>query len=358
MAPHEATAKAVALRHRLEVVDGYCRSAVAGSTVPGIAAAVLRDGVVLHNEAYGLASIELGVPVTPATIFPIASVTKVYTATLVMRWVESGQLGLDDPIGTHLRQLPEAWRGVTIRQLLSHTSGLPDAISNPMTGTWLAEDGGAALAAMAELPLQFAAGQAWSYNQTNFLLLGMVVEMLAGMPFDPHLVDVLLRPLSLQATVFGDARVVVAGRGPWYSRIDFSGPQPRLATSVYPIWVPYPPFTHPCAGLNTTALDLASFVDAIAAGRVLAPATVAAMWQRQHLTDGSPAGMDPDTGMGLGWIVEDLNGREVVGGSGGASVAFRHAVAQRVTVVVLTNCQGANPDGMAGEILGKVLDGG
>lgn len=358
MANHESAAEALTSSASLDVVDAHLRAALVRSAIPGLAVAVLRDGRLLHNAAYGLASMELGVPATPATIFPIASVTKVFTAALVMRWVEAGRLGLDDAVGRHLRHLPEAWRGVTIRQLLSHTSGLPDVISNPMTGTWLAEDGGAALAAAAGLPLQFAPGQAWSYNQTNFVLLGLVVEDLASMPFAEHLVEVLLRPLNLEATVFGDARVIVAGRGPWYSRIDFSGAQPRPAKSVYPIWVPYPAFAQPCAGLNTTARDLATFVDALAAGRVLAPATVAAMWQRQSLADGAPAGMDPETGMGLGWIVEDLNGQEVVGGSGGASVAFRHAVAERATVAVLTNCQGANPDGLASEVLGLVLHGG
>lgn len=355
MADQETTTIHTAPSSGLDALDVFVRSALMQGKIPGVSLAVMRAGALLHSSAHGLASLELAVPASTSTVFPIASMTKVFTATLVLRLVEAGQLGLDDAVGVHLAGLPVSWRGVTIRQMLSHTSGLPDMITNPMTGEWLAADGPAALAAAAELPLQFGPGQAWSYNQTNYVLLGMVIEQLAGVPFDTHLADELLRPLNLTHTEFGDASTVVAGRGPWYSRIDFSGPQPRLAETVHPIWVTYPAFTHPCAALNTTAMDLATFVDAVATGRVLLPATVATMWQRQSLSDGSPAGMDPETGMGLGWIVEDLKGHEIVGGSGGASVAFRHAVAEGITVVVLTNCQGANPDGLATDILEMVM---
>lgn len=332
-------------------VDALVRAAMDRATIPGVAVAAVRRGDVVHDAAYGRASLELDVPATPATVFPIASVTKLFTATVAMREVEAGRLDLDGAIGGYLDDLPAAWRAVTPRQMLAHMSGLPDVIVDPLAGTWIAERYDDAIAAAAVLPIHFEPGAAWSYNQTNFVLLAAIVERLAGRPLAALIDAAIVAPLGLTATTYGDARDVVPGRGPWYSRIDFSGPQPRLADRLHAIWVPYPPLAHPCAGLNTTAIELARFVDAVASGLLLAPATCAAMWTPQQLRDGTPAGPDPSSPMGLGWIVESLDGRALVGGSGGASVAVRHSVPDGVTVAVLTNCQGCDPDGLATAIV-------
>lgn len=347
-----ATDRAVA-----DAIDPVVRAAVERASIPGLVVAVLRRGVVAHHAAHGVVSLELGVPAALDSVFPLASITKVFTATLAMRQVEDGALALDAPIAAHLAALPPAWGGVTPRQLLAHTSGLPDVLVDPMAGTWLAETRDEALAAAFARPMDFAPGTAWAYNQTNYVLLGALVERLGGAPLEAQLEAAVLRPLGMASTSYGDARVVVPGRGPWYSRIDFSGPVPRRAERIHPIWVTYPAVARPCAALNATALDLARFVDAVAAGRILSPATVAAMWQPQLLRDGAPAGPDPTSGMGLGWIVEAdaEGGRTLVGGSGGATSAFRHAVGEGLTVVVLTNCQGGDPDGLATAIALRLL---
>jgi CubicO group peptidase (beta-lactamase class C family) len=350
-----AIATGATAQDRTDSIDGYIHQTMESRSIPGLALTILRDGKIVTEASYGLASLELGIPVTPKSVFPIASVTKVFTASLVMKMIEEGAFRLDDRLGD-LMDVPDAWRAVTVRQMLSHTSGLPDVIVNPMTGVWLADSRDSALAKAAKLPMQFEPGAAWSYNQTNEVLLGAIMEKKSGKNFDSLITERILEPAGLNATVFGDSRDVVHGRGPWYSRLDFSGPEPRLAENIHLIWVEYPMFVHPCAALNTTATELARFVDQIAAGRILSPSTVETMWKRQTLRDGKPVGMDPETGMGLGWIVEELGGRTVVGGTGGATVAFRHAVEAKVTVVVLTNCQGANPDGIATEVLLRILE--
>ena len=336
-------------------IADFVQATMKERSIPGLSLAVVQDGKTLREEAFGVVSLELGVAATAQSVFPVASVTKIFTATLVMRLVQDGKLGIDAKVGDLLPDLPETWRAVTLRQLLTHTSGLPDMIVDPMKGLWLGETREEALAKAAPLPLQFEAGTAWSYNQTNYILLGMILERVSGKSLEALLQESILGPLQMKSTTYADARQVVAGRGPWYSRIDFSGTQPRLATKVYPTWVTYPDFVHTCAGLNTTALELARFVDRVAAGKVLAPATLANMWQRQTLRDGKPAGMDETTGMGLGWILEEHGGSPWVGATGGATVALRHAVREKLTVVVLTNCQGSDPDGIATEILSRLL---
>jgi hypothetical protein len=128
-----------------------------------------------------------------------------------------------------------------------------------------------------------------------------------------------------------------------------------LATEVHQSWVAYPPFTRPCAGLNTTALELARLVDGVAGTTLVSTAARDEMWTPHTLRDGSRAEADPETAFGLGWMVEELAGHTLVGGTGGATSAFRHAVDSGITVVVLTNCQGANPDGLALAAMGLAL---
>ena len=106
-------------------LDAYLASQLQARRLPGLAVAVLVDGEVVHARGYGVGNLELGTPVTTRSNFNIASISKTFTALLVMRLVQDGKLALDDPIGRHLDSLPAAWHGITVAQLLSHTSGIP-----------------------------------------------------------------------------------------------------------------------------------------------------------------------------------------------------------------------------------------
>jgi CubicO group peptidase (beta-lactamase class C family) len=327
-------------------VDQYMKAEMEKNSIPGAQVVVLRNGKTLHEKAYGLASIELSAPVTNRTVFPLASITKTFTAAAVMLIVEQGKLSLDDSIGKLLPNAPAAWHGVRVRHLLGHTSGLPDVIVDPVAGTWLGNTRDEALAKLAALPLPAKPGAEWSYNQTNYMLLGMLVEQASGMSFDGFLAAKIIKPLGLTGIVFGDSKVVVPNRGSWYSMIDFSTGRPKRAAAIYPTTVAYPPFMHTAAGLNSTAIDLARFADAVAKGKVLKPATAAEMWTAVRLADGTTFRMDKTLGVGLGWIVDDVPGHRSAGGTGGSSVAFRHYRDDDLTVVVLTNLQGVDPDAM------------
>ena len=327
-------------------IDQYMKSEMEKNSIPGAQVVVLRNGKVLHDKVYGLASVELSAPVTSRTVFPLASITKTFTAAAVMLLIEQGKFSLDDSIGKLLPNAPAAWHGVRVRQLLGHTSGLPDVIVNPVTGTWLGDTRDDALVKLAALPLPAKPGAEWSYNQTNYLLLGMLVEQASGMSFDDFLAARIIKPMGLTGIVYGDSKVIVPGRGSWYSMIDFSTGRPKRAAAIYPTTVAYPPFMHTAAGLNSTAMNLARFADAVAKGKILKPATASEMWTAVKLADGTTFRMEKTLGVGLGWIVDDDPGHRSAGGTGGSSVAFRHYRDDDLTVVVLTNLQGIDPDAM------------
>ncbi len=328
-------------------VDAFVASAMDEFSIPGVAVVVTKDGKSVVEKGYGLASVELGVPVRSDTVFALASITKAFTATLVMKLVEDGTIALDAPIGSLLEDLPEAWRGVTVAELLSHTSGLPDTIVDPMAGTWIGATRDESIRKVAALPMASAPGTTWSYNQTNYVLLGMLLEEKGdGSTVEEMIDERFVKPLQLERTAFGDSSELVPGRATWYSRVEISNGAPRLARVAHPAWVLYPKFARTCAGLNASAVDLARFVDALASGKILAPATRDRMWSRAKLRDGRPCVVDGDLGMGLGVMVEDRGGHRAIGGSGGASVAFRHYPDDALTVIVLTNCQGVDPDAL------------
>lgn len=336
-------------------VDDYMRAEMNRDGIPGISAVVLRDGKVIHQGSYGLANVELGVPVTDKTVFPLASITKTFAATAIMRLVEQGALGLDDDVNALLPEIPAAWGTVKVHHLLGHTSGLPDVVVNPITGTWLGSTTTESLAKLAAMPVASPPGAEWSYNQTNYMLLGMIVEKLSGKPFREFLTETVIDPLGLKTVAFGDSRAIVPGRATWYSIINFADGRPRRARSPHVTWVEYPEFVQTAAGLNATALDVARFAEAVGKGRVLGQGARSRMWTAVSLADGKVFRMEKTLGVGLGWIVDDAPGRRSVGGSGGASVAFRHYPDHGLTVVVLTNLQGVDPDAMTEHIASLYL---
>jgi len=163
-------------------VDSYLHDEIAKRHIPGLALAVIRHGRIEKLSTYGYANAEFSVLVGRSTRFQVASITKEFTSVALMMLVEAGQVKLDDPIGAHLDNLPESWWGLTIRQLLNHTTGLPDIINKASES--LADTPDEAIKLLRDKPMEFAPGSQWSYNQTNYLLLQLLIERLSGMSFE------------------------------------------------------------------------------------------------------------------------------------------------------------------------------
>jgi CubicO group peptidase (beta-lactamase class C family) len=332
--------------------DTWIRGQMATRKIPGMAVAVVQDGRVLFERAYGKASIELNVPVTTGTRFAIASTTKAVSSTAVMLLVSEGRVKLDQPVGEILPDLPPAWQPVTIRRLLSHSSGLPDIIDSPNTGNPIARTRDSALLLAGAKPVDFAPGTRWAYNQTNYVLLGMVIARVASMPFERFILEKVLAPLGIGSAEFGDARALVGNRSYVYTRFEMTPAGPTPLDSLRTIQFTYPPFMHMAAGLNLNATDLARFGDAVRAGRVIPAAMRDSMWTAVRLQDGTVFRFGGNAGFGLGWQVDDTPGESWAGMEGGASSALRVFTDSKVTVVVLTNLQGAGPGELAQGVAG------
>jgi CubicO group peptidase (beta-lactamase class C family) len=193
------------------------------------------------------------------------------------------------------------------------------------------------------MPLSFEAARSVAYNQTNYMLLAMLLERLDGRTIEAFVREEFAEPLGLTSLVFGDSRAIMPGRASWYTRIDYSTGRPETVP-VQPLWLEYPSFLYTTAGLNGTALDLARFVAAVASGDLLSEASRGEMWGNAQLADGTVARMGP-YGVALGWLTDDRAGHSVWMG-GAESGAVRYVVDEDLTVAVLTNLMGAGPYGL------------
>ena len=150
--------------------------------IPGLQLAVIQHGRIVKLAAWGVANLEHNVPVTNDTIFPIKSATKAFVGVAIMQLVEAGKLKLDASIDTYLANLPAPWRALTLRSLLSHTSGLPDIVDENAT-LIVPDDLEASIAKTHTLPMMFPPGERFSHNQNGYMLLGQILDQHAGLPF-------------------------------------------------------------------------------------------------------------------------------------------------------------------------------
>ncbi|WP_218009145.1 serine hydrolase domain-containing protein [Herbidospora cretacea] len=321
-------------------LDGHLARVLAERGVPGASVAVLAEGRVV-TAAAGVLSTATGVEATPDAVFQIGSITKLWTSALVMQLVDDGLVDLDVPIRGYLPEFTGGDPSITTRQLLCHVAGFEgDVFTDTGRGADAVER---YVATLHDIPQLFPPGEVFSYNNTGFVVLGRLVEVLRGRPFDEVLVERLVRPLGLTHVSPSPYEAIVHRVAVGHVR----GPTPTwaLARSNAP------------AGsmLAMTARDLLGFVAAHLAdgGGLLRPGTVAAMWQPQVKV--------PDLGTmreawGLGWALAEHDGHAVVGHDGGTigQAAFLRVVPDLgVAIALLTN--GGDVFGIFDDVLAHLL---
>lgn len=285
-------------------IDKIVADALVDGPGAGAAVKVVRKGAVIVDKGYGKADLELDVPLTEKNLFRIGSITKQFTAAAIMRLVEKGKLKLDDVVGKVLPDAPLHGKKITIAQLLTHTSGLKNYTELP---DW-AKSMGAPLppARLYELlkdqPLDFEPGQKWHYSNTNYYLLGLIIEKVSGHKYRDFLRDEVTARAGLAHTIYCDDEPVIPGRAHGYS-----GDGPRMKNAK-PIDMSAP---FAAGGLCSTVDDLVKWAQALASGKVVSAASYAKMTTPVKPGDGS----DPGYGFGLG--VQPMHGHRVVQHNGG-----------------------------------------
>ncbi|MDZ3832112.1 MAG: serine hydrolase domain-containing protein [Sphingopyxis sp.] len=299
------------------------------SGVPGMAAAVWKDGAILWEGQSGLRDIEQQRPVTPDTLFRLASVSKLFAATAAAKLAEEGRLDLDAPVQAQLPWLQNGWPAITPRQLAAHLSGLPHYQPvDAARGSEHYATGRAAVAIFSNRPLLTPPGDAYRYSSWGYTLLGTLVEERAGIAFTDYVRTRLVPGLAIQADATDSGRTDVS------HAYEFDGgrvvPAPRHDYS----------YSWGGGGLSGTAGAVASFGGRMIDGQVVAPASFAAMLVPAVMTDGRPAGED-DYQVGFGWRSgRDTDGAPYVHHSGvtlGARSTLGLWREERTAVSLLSN---------------------
>jgi CubicO group peptidase (beta-lactamase class C family) len=303
--------------------------------IPGVQVAVVRGERVVLSESLGLANVENAQPVSATTRFPINSATKAFTGVAMMQLVEAGKVDLDAPLSRYLQDVPPAWRGIRIRQLLAHTSGLPDIVdAQGLVGGGSEAEAWKAVTAM---PVLAAPGERFIYNQTNYLLLSRIIEALTAQPYSTYLATRQFAVVGMPRSTFGDSYDLVPGAATMYSRFprssDAADQAPRLSHWFYDM----PHGLWAGGGMQTTADEVARWLIALSRGQLISKQGVAQMWMPESLNDGTPGDW------AAGWPVSGPAGQRRIASMGGARAAFIVYPDDDLAVVVLTNLVGANP---------------
>ncbi|QSX78687.1 serine hydrolase domain-containing protein [Agrilutibacter solisilvae] len=300
-----AAAPGLLCPHADEAIDAAAAKTMQQGS-PGMLVGIYRRGQPDYVRGYGLANLEHRVPMRPQAVFNLASVTKQFTAAAVLLMVQDGKLRLDDRLDRYVPTLPQASR-VTIRQLLLQTSGLPDYAEDPAEATSGAvartPDEMVQWIAGLQPSLAFEPGSAWRYSNSNYVLLGKVVEQVSGEPLQAVFARRLFAPAGMTDTAFDDPTQVVPGRTQGYRR-DKQAPG-GFANAR---WLS-PTVPGAAGGLRTTLADLARWTQALHGGRILHEELLRTMTSPGHLDDGRTTklgmpqawqeGLDADYGMGV-----------------------------------------------------------
>lgn len=308
-------------------------SAVYPAGQPGAAVLVQKDGQVVLRKGYGMANLELGVPMTPENVFEIGSVTKQFTAAAILLLQERGQLRLEDPITKYLPDYPTHGQTITIENLLTHTSGIPSYTGLPEWYPHIREDMKPAdvAALFKDKPLEFTPGERWSYDNSGFFLLGMIVEKASGRTYEQFVEEEIFRKLGMTHSRYGHSEEVIPLRASGYSKDDqgFRNADFVSMTQAYA-----------AGGLMSTVDDLAIWGRALQSEALLRKPSLDRMLTAYRLKSGVP------TQYGYGIGVLDFRGTRVIQHSGdikGYSAHVAWAPAERLFVAVLSNNDATDP---------------
>ncbi len=325
--------------------------------LPGISATLLLPGDRYWNGVSGLADIYTMEPVDTAHVFQAASVTKLFTATIVMQLIEEGLLELDDTVEEHLPPMPNIPGTRQVRYLLNHRSGLADYLQTPGAwNNWFSHPDSvwppAQIIEYYSAPPLFPQNTAFSYSNTNYMLLGMIVEAVTGNPFHVALSERILVPLGLNDAYFPPAVPVTGDLIPGWSSWSSSG---VYDTDVTPVLGDcFSSFGFAAGALVATPNVLARFTRAVMTGQLLSPASLTIMRTCTNLSFSDGA-----TGYGHGTMRYVYGGNTYFGHSGdisGFTQMSVHSEQDSVTITLSINRNNAPRGLVAAAMLGVVQE--
>lgn len=333
-------APSLATQEAATKVDAVLEAELQAGRIPGAAVAVARDGKIAFSKGYGRAKLEGDPPASPATVYRIGSITKQFTAAAVLLLRDEGKLALDDPLSKFLPDFPHG-ADVTVRHLLTHTSGIRSFTSLKEYRAGMAEDrtSDEMIRLFRDQPMDFPPGEKFLYNNSGFFLLGVIIEKASGMDYAGFLKKRLFAPAGMESTWVDAPKLEVARRAvgckkagkDWKEADPISMTQPGGAGAMI-----------------STVEDLLKWDAALHGGMLLKRESVAEMTAPAKLKDGKA------TRYGFGLFLEGQGAARVIGHGGGINgfVSYLGRFPGRgLSVAVLVNAEGFDARGLANKVL-------
>jgi CubicO group peptidase (beta-lactamase class C family) len=305
---------------RADETDEFVKAEMRRQNIPGLSLAVVKGGELVKGAGYGLANAKLSLPATPATVYKIASVSKQFIAAGVMLLAQEGRLRLEDPIDRYVEGTPAAWKAITIRHLLTHTSGL--VREAPGFDPFKVQSDSDVIRSAYPLPLRFAPGEKWEYGNVGYFTLAEVIRRTSGLPWTEYLAAKVFAPSGMTMTRPTNTNESMPKRAVGNS----ANEERREAADSRAM--------RPRGAFLSTVLDLAKWDAVLYTEKVLSESSRRQMWTPVELNDGTAHPY------GFGWAISSLNGRRQVhhtGGMPGFRSGFARFVDDRLTVIVLMN---------------------
>ena len=325
-------------------IDALIKQQMDEQRIPGLSLAVTVDNEIVFTKGYGLANVELKSPALAESVYEIASLTKQFTAMAVLLLAQDGKLSIDDLLSRHFPEAPPAWSKITIRQVLTHTSGIPDYddAGHPLDLHHEYTEDELLKLAMA-LPLKFQPGVRWSYSNTGYVLLGILVSRVSGKSYGDFLRDRIFSRLHMGSTRLNATDDLIPFRVDGYQLVDgHLRNQDYLSSSLA---------STGDGGLLSSVVDLTKWEVAIQSGALVPPARWKEIFTPATLNSGKTFPY------GFGWFIRDRNGHPFYEHSGHLQGFASHIVRfprARVSVVVLANLDQADPWQIAHGVAGLI----
>ena len=334
--PQESSPSSVALDDRLSAV---ARDGIQLQHAPGGAVAIVRDGTIVYEKAFGQRNIAAGEPVDTDTQFEIGSVTKQFTAAAILQLKEQGKLRLDDPLAKYVPLFPHA-REITLRQLLNQVTGLPNYTDVNHFISIAKEPGSFEKieGLIAGEPLHFRPGTKWEYSNTNYVALGRVIEVISHQSYAAYIGTHIFQPLGMtHSAMIADEPALTNFATPYW-RGNKNSEVLSPAQPLYDAWA------GAAGAIVSTVGDLARWDVALQSGKVVSAEDFSLMTTPAKLANGSP------TGYGFGWQIDSVDGQKRIwhnGGTFGSSSSNVTFPQQNVDIIVLENEDGAATSALA-----------
>ena len=311
-------------------VDNYLKAQMAAQHIPGLSAAVVQDGKIVKEQGYGLSDTAAKTPATAETVYQIGSLTKQFTAAAILTLMQQGKVGIDDPLSKYVDGTPAAWSAITVRELLNQTSGIRnyrEALVNSLDAAPKDYTAAQVIAMADAKPLQFKPGTQFAYSNTNYHLLGMIVEKVSGRSYADYMQQTFFGPLgmtqtrmsrpglalpNLAAGTLWDGKAVQGSSFAFSPTVDFGD-----------------------GGILSCVADLVKWNAALDGTALLSAESKRLLWTPPTLASGTA------TQYASGWFAAEAGSHKLLWHNGATIAGFTGAIfkfpGDRLTLIVLTN---------------------